>query len=80
MCNWVYKWYKPGPDSYSPDQIADYFVRLLERGYLKGDIEGMQQPPESLEGGKEKTGSKMENYQRLKAKCAELSKLIDKME
>ncbi len=80
MCNWVYKWYKPGPDSYTPDQIADYFVSLLERGYLKGDMEGMPDVPKSLEGGKEKTGSKKEDYQRLRAKCTELSKLIDEME
>ena len=80
MCNWVYKWYKPGPDSYTPEQIADYFVSLLERGYLKGHMEEMPDIPESLRAGKEKTGSKKENYQRLKAKCEELSKLIDEME
>ena len=80
MCNWVYKWYKPGPDSYTPDQITDYFVSLLERGYLKGDVEEMPDVPESLEGGKEKTGSKKEDYQRLRVKCEELSKLIDEME
>lgn len=80
MCNWVYKWYKPGPDSYTPEQIADYFVSLLERGYLKSDMEGMPDVPESLEGGKEKTGSRMKKYQRLRAKCTELSKLIDEME
>ncbi len=80
MCNWVYKWYKPGPDSYTPEQIADYFVNLLERGYLKGHMEGMPDVPESLEGEKEKAGSRMENYQQLKAKCTELSALIDEME
>ena len=80
MCNWVYKWYKPGPGSYTPEQIADYFVNLLERGYLKGDMEEMQDVPESLRGGKEKAGSIKEDYQRLRAKCTELSKIIDEME
>ena len=80
MCNWVYKWYKPGPGSYTPDQIADYFVSLLEGGYLKGDMEGMADVPKSLQGGKEKAGSKKEDYQRLRAKCTELSTLIDEME
>lgn len=80
MCNWVYKWYKPGPDSYTPEQIADYFTSLLERGYLKGDMEGMPDVPKSLRTGKEKAGSKKEDYQRLRAKCTELSKLIDEME
>lgn len=33
MCNWLYKWHRPdGPAS--PDEIADVFVDLLERGYL----------------------------------------------
>jgi AcrR family transcriptional regulator len=33
MCNWLHKWYRPqGP--LSPEQIADVFVNLLERGYL----------------------------------------------
>ncbi len=80
MCNWVYKWYKPGPDSYTPEQIADYFVSLLERGYLKSDMEGMSDVPKSLHGGKEKAGSKKERYQTLRAKCTELSKIIDEME
>ena len=80
MCNWVYKWYKPGPDSYTPEQIADHFVGLLEGGYLKGDMEETPDVPKSRQGGKEKTGSKKEDYQRLRAKCAELSKIIDEME
>jgi len=80
MCNWVYKWYKPGPGSYTPEQIADYFVSLLEGGYLKGETKGTPDMPGSLEGGNDKTGSGRENYQRLRAKCKELSKLIDEME
>ena len=80
MCNWVYKWYKPGPDSYTPEQIADYFVGLLERGYLKGDMKGMPDAPKSQKGGAEKPRSKKEDYQRLRVKSQELSKLIDEME
>src|SRR6267142_1220940 len=37
MCNWLHKWYKP-QGALSPDQIADVFVDLLERGYLAGTI------------------------------------------
>jgi len=33
MCNWLHKWYRAdGP--LRPEQIADVFVDLLERGYL----------------------------------------------
>jgi AcrR family transcriptional regulator len=33
MCNWLHTWYRPdGP--LTPEQIADVFVSVLERGYL----------------------------------------------
>jgi AcrR family transcriptional regulator len=34
MCNWIYTWYRPGKTKYEPEEIADYFVSLLEGGYL----------------------------------------------
>ncbi|MDX9786321.1 MAG: TetR/AcrR family transcriptional regulator [Desulfobacterales bacterium] len=34
MCNWTYKWYKPGRDGQSPEEIADHFIALIERGIL----------------------------------------------
>lgn len=35
MCNWMHKWFRPqGPQT--PDQIADVFIDLLERGYATG--------------------------------------------
>ena len=33
VANNVYRWYEPG--GYTTDQIADQFIHLLERGYLK---------------------------------------------
>jgi AcrR family transcriptional regulator len=39
MCNWLHTWYRAdGP--LSPEQIADVFVTLLERGYLADDRGG----------------------------------------
>jgi len=35
MCNWIYKWYSPKTTNYTPEQIADHFIALLEGGYLK---------------------------------------------
>jgi AcrR family transcriptional regulator len=35
MCNWLYRWYKPGKSSYSPDEIMDQFTSLLENGLLQ---------------------------------------------
>lgn len=34
MCNWIYKWYKPDREVFTPEQIADQFLALLETGYL----------------------------------------------
>jgi len=35
MCNWMHKWFRPeGPQT--PEQIADVFIDLLERGYMAG--------------------------------------------
>jgi TetR/AcrR family transcriptional regulator, cholesterol catabolism regulator len=34
MCNWLHEWYRPDGRS-SPTEIADVFVDILERGYLK---------------------------------------------
>ena len=51
MCNWLYRWYKPGISGFTPDQIADQFIALLENGYLK-------HPNESSKAGKEKEGGK----------------------
>jgi len=38
MCNWLYRWYKPGTSSITPDEIADQFIDLLENGYLKAEL------------------------------------------
>ena len=72
MCNWVYKWYKPGPGSYTPDQIANHFISLLERGYLKGDTQGITNMV--------KPETKKEQYKKMKDQCMSLIKLIDEIE
>jgi len=33
MCNWMYLWYRPSGE-WTPDTIAEDFIRLLESGYL----------------------------------------------
>jgi TetR/AcrR family transcriptional regulator, cholesterol catabolism regulator len=37
MCNWVHKWFKPKKTAYKAEQIADYFVSLLEKGCVLTD-------------------------------------------
>ena len=80
MCNWVYKWYKPGHNPFTPDQIADHFVSLLERGYLKGNTQEMpniRTPETAVEREPE---TKKEQYKKLKDQCMSLIKLIDEIE
>ncbi|MGH7961854.1 MAG: TetR/AcrR family transcriptional regulator [Candidatus Binatia bacterium] len=36
MCNWLYQWYQP-EGSFSADEVARIFIRLVEHGYLQGD-------------------------------------------
>jgi AcrR family transcriptional regulator len=82
MCNWIYKWYKPGQAGYTPDQIADHFITILEGGLLKNNL---------LESGKSsriskpinkisKSEIKKQTLYDLKRKCIDLIKLIDEEE
>ena len=82
MCNWVYKWYKPDKSPYTPDQIADHFVNLLETGYIKKD--GQKKHVDSGISGravsKSKSGIAREAFQKLRLQCQELIKIIDEIE
>ncbi len=39
ICNWIYKWYHPKVP-YSSDKIADEFIKIIERSYLRSDRKG----------------------------------------
>jgi AcrR family transcriptional regulator len=38
MCNWVYRWYRPG-GAITPDAIVDTFSRILESGCLRSETD-----------------------------------------
>ena len=38
MCNWVYRWYRPG-GAITPEEIVDTFSRILESGCLRAGTE-----------------------------------------
>ena len=49
MCNWLYRWYKPGKSVFKPDEIADQFTSLMQNGLLRtgtkaDDIEISEHP------------------------------------
>jgi AcrR family transcriptional regulator len=37
-CNWMYRWYRPGGE-WTPDMIAEDFIRILESGCLQPQTE-----------------------------------------
>jgi AcrR family transcriptional regulator len=43
MINWAYQWYRPELP-FSPAQIADLFIEVLERGYLAGETPRRESP------------------------------------
>ena len=82
MCNWIYKWYKPQKTPYTPEQIADHFIALLQNGYLVSPSAGVateiKAPAEMLKI--EKPEKKESLLKQLKNQCSQLIELIDELE
>jgi AcrR family transcriptional regulator len=43
MCNWMHRWYRPGGE-WTPDTVAEEFIRILESGYLTRRVENTHAP------------------------------------
>lgn len=81
MCNWIYKWYNPNRAVYSPDQIADHFIALLETGYLKDTRQNfVELPQQEVTPKKYASDEKKQIYHKLKLQCKNLIDLIDELE
>ncbi len=85
MCNWVYKWYRPNRAIYSPDQITEHFIALLEGGYLAGKLpqDAVAAALEASSKAAPRTGAReTERHicQKIKLLCSELSKLVEQIE
>jgi AcrR family transcriptional regulator len=76
MCNWLYKWYKPGKETFTPAEIADHFITLLEAGYLKP--RAASQPAAGPRPGGDQEPEKP-TLGELKTLCDQLSSLIDRL-
>ncbi|MCL4500909.1 MAG: TetR/AcrR family transcriptional regulator [Deltaproteobacteria bacterium] len=71
MCNWLYKWYKPQKEVFSPEEIADHFIALLEAGYLAR--------PHAPAGHKKgESGVEKKTYKELKALSDRLASLVER--
>jgi AcrR family transcriptional regulator len=75
MSNWVYHWYQEGIP-YTPDRIADFFIGILERGYLSGTPQkGVMEsggPKIGKKAGREKTV-----YRKLRKLSKEMATLLE---
>lgn len=79
MCNWVYKWYKPGDNAYGPDQIVDHFIGLLESGYLEQGRNGHPAHLSQQEKAPKKRNLVIEKKElkKIEDQCTALAGLIE---
>ncbi len=63
MCNWMHRWYRPGGE-WTPDTVAEEFIRILESGYLTPRMEHTHAPC-------------LQEVQSLRREVAELKSLIE---
>jgi len=79
MCNWIHKWYKYEKTPYTPDQIADHFINVLEAGYKKTD--NQTQFTQSSTMAEEYIPTTKENaLKTIKTQCKALINLIEQVE
>jgi hypothetical protein len=78
----VFKWYRPGSGTHSPDAIADHFIVLLEAGYLaeKGTAASAAAGRGGVRGSSEKPLSGDEAARELRRQSAALADLADRIE
>jgi len=82
MCNWVFKWYRPGRTPYHPEAIADHFIALLESGYLEGSAPS---GTKAVYGSESTSEAKKRPIRKallddLKEQCAVMCELVRQME
>jgi TetR/AcrR family transcriptional regulator, cholesterol catabolism regulator len=81
MCNWLYRWYKPGRSSFTPDQIMDQFTSLLENGLLRADKKSDDfDRAEPTDGHKTQRHSRSQILKELKANTRKTAALVDELE
>ena len=72
MCNWLFRWYKPDQSSFTPEEITEQFIDLLENGlFLK---------MEKSEDTKDSQRQRRRILKELKANSGQVVHLIDELE
>lgn len=77
MCNWIYKWYHPGETRFSPEQIGDHFIHILETGYLSTDSYKLK--ARDIESYKIKRPSKKTKRQQIQREIKKLSQRLGEL-
>ena len=80
MCNWVYKWFKTDRSAYSPDEIADAFIAMLEAGYLEVKNRKGEDSSNSTTGGVKRGKMSKGDLKELRSQCENMIALIDEMQ
>ncbi len=76
MCNWIYQWYKPEREAFSPEQIADQFIALLEAGYLERRPDSQ---PAAMQP-RQDTATAQQTFMELKLLSDQLAALLARLE
>lgn len=81
MCNWLFRWYKPGKNSFAPDEIADQFIDILENGLCRTyrsnvKSDGAEKDPDE----KVRLHKRQQLLKQLKTKSGKIADLVDELE
>ena len=81
MCNWLYRWYKPGKSSTKPEEIVEQFTSLLENGLWHTNPKKIgYDPVECTKDDKTHPRTKKLILKELKKSTLETAKLINELE
>ena len=80
MCNWLYRWYKPGKSSLTPDEIVEQFTDLVENGLFRsGERDDHPAALETIDASAQ-PNSRRQVIRDLKAGTAKVANLLDELE
>lgn len=85
MCNWLYQWYIPGKSSFTPDEIADQFISLIENGLKEASNEtferdGIVYLSSGSKNWEDRDARKNRLLQELKILTSKMTSLADELE
>jgi AcrR family transcriptional regulator len=81
MCNWLFRWYKPGKSSFKPDEIASQFIDLLENGLSRTNGSGVKSVGADKQSVEKVRLQKMQQIlKQIKTNSGKITDLIEELE